>query len=261
MARVSARLALCLGMFILLGCPAAWALAPSSPSRTWQTAPVSVRPRLAGFSLLQVAPIQREADYTKERKAYVLHTTGLIALGLGLGFILVWRFGLDLALRLRGDPLPKRVRTRLDRLESVRLSVIASVRACKAQSVELESSEEKQAYERLAAAAGSMLDKVRRDLLLNFVDEDFLVPELEDLIDRGQALSFRLRRLAPVPSPEASEKGLAQSGWTTLDRINRGWERVLAGKAAKLTTIQQLNAMRWPLWSSLTGTLKLKLDD
>lgn len=197
------------------------------------------------FLPLEVAEIQREADYTRDENAYHIHTTGLVALGIGLTLILGWLFGVDLALRLRGDPLPRRVRVRLDRLDTVRLGVLAAVRACKRHKQDFELTAEKRAYEQLSSASDDLLDKMRRDLRLNFVDEVYLVSELDELIDRSRTLTYELRRLAPVPQKEDP----VAAGF--LYRINRGWERVFSSSSTKFTTIQQLLSMRWPSWSSL----------
>jgi hypothetical protein len=255
MARISAGLTLCLGLFILLGRFATPGLDSWHGRKPQQVAVnLAVRPRLAGFLPLEVAQIQREADYTKDQNSYLPHTTGLIAMGLGLGTILIWRFGLELAQKLRGDPLPKTVRGRLDRLEPIRMSIIALVRIGSAKAPNLDVSEEKAAYEELSIATDHVLDKIRQDLRLNFVDEEALVPALDALIDQGQSLLIRLRRLASASMAREDARRIFPAGSGGFDRINRGWERVLAGKNAKLTTIQQLYAMRWPPWPSLLST-------
>lgn len=251
MARISAGLALCLGVFILFGRFAPPALESWNTRKPQEIAShLAVRPRIAAFLPLEVDQPQREGPYTQGRNADHPHTIGLIAIGLGLGAILIWRFGLELAQKFRGDPLPRTVRSRLDQLEPVRMNIIALVRFSSAKRPALDVSGEKAAYEELSLATDHVLDKIRQDLRLNFVDEEALVPALDALIGQGQLLLAQLRQSA------ASEdaRRIFPAGSAAFDRINRGWERVLAGDNAKLTTIQQLYAMRWPPWSNLLST-------
>jgi hypothetical protein len=261
MTRFLASLILCLGMVLLSNRPAAAASASSMPSRTSRLAFVTAAsPPLLGFLSLEIeiAPIQRDADYihgTDHRP----HRFGIIAFGLGVSLILLWLFGVEPALKFRGDPLPRHIRSRLDQLDLIRLSVLAAVRACRKQKDDSELSEEKRLYEEIRAASDVTFDKIRRDLRLNFVDEENIVPVLDDLIARGQGLSLELRRLAPVPAAEDKFVALP-FGAGTLQRINRGWERVFAGSAARLTMIEQISSMRWPPWTSLGGTQHKSLN-
>ncbi len=228
------------GMLLLAIVPATASLAVSMQAQG--------RRAILRLPLLDIAQIQREADYTRDpRNAYFNPTYGLIALGIGALFGLAWLFGGAPAARLRGDPVPSRVRTRLDRLDGARLAVLAAVRAAKACRAEAELTAEQAIYDRLAADADEVLDKVRRDLLLNLVDEDFLVPALDALSERARTLSFLLQRWAPVRVPS----GDAAIGHGTLAAINRGWERVLSGESPKMATIRHSSAIRWPAWSRI----------
>jgi hypothetical protein len=204
-----------------------------------------------GLPLLEIAQIQREADYVGTEHLYFNPTFGLVALGIGAVFGLAWLLGGEPAARLRGDPVPSRIRGRLDRLDSATLAVLAAVRAAKAQRPEAELEQEKATYDRLAKEVGELLDKVRLDLLLNFVDDGLLVVRLDDLFTKVQDFSFQLRRLAPVKSIVADPTATLPLGHSLIARIGRGWERVLSPGSAKMTTIRQLNTMRWPAWSRI----------
>jgi hypothetical protein len=243
MIRLRTGLVLCIGMFLL-------AIVPAPPSRAIAMQGEGRRSTI-GILPLEIAQIQRDADYTKSDHPYFNPTFGLIALGIGALLGLGWLLGADTASRLRGDPVPSRIRTRLDRLDSATLAVLASVRAAKSHRPEAELAAEKALYDRLATDIGEVLDKVRLDLLLNFVDEGYLVPALDELSARARSLSFELRRLAPVRSMVGDEKTGLPLGPGLLSRINRGWERVFSPESAKMTTIRQLNAMRWPAWSRI----------
>jgi hypothetical protein len=227
------------------------ALAPATPSLALAMQGQGRRP-FVGLLQLDIAQIQREADYMRDpTNAYFNPTYGLIALGLGAFFGLAWLFGSEPAARLRGDPVPSRVRTRLDRLDGARLAVLAGIRAAKAYRAEAALAAEQALYDRLAADADDVLDKLRRDLLLNLVDEDFLVPALDALSERARSLSFRLQRLAPVRAPSGDAAAGLAIGHGTLAAINRGWERVFSGESPKMATIRHSSAMRWPAWSRI----------
>lgn len=249
MTRVAAGLLLGMGLFVSWLAPSP-VLSSPAPGQQGEMPRASLPRSIVGFLPLEIARVQRDADYTKDQNAYFNPIFGLVTLGLGLSLIAIWIFGVDFVLKFRGDPLPPRIRTRLDHLDAVKLSVVASARASKTCKRDFELIAEKQAYDELAAAADAVLDKIRQDLRLNSIDEAFLVPKLEDLIDRGRSLSFQLRRIAPVQTTQADRAAILQFGWASFYRINRGWERVFAGQS-KLTTIQQLSALRWPLWSRL----------
>lgn len=232
-----------IGMLLLV-------VVPATPSQALSLQPQGRRSSL-GLLLLDVAQLQREADYSRDQQnAYFNPTYGLIALGIGAILGLAWYFGGDPASRLRGDPLPSRLRNRLDRLDSAGFAVLAGVRAAKSLKPEPELFEEKRLYDRLAADIDEVLDKMRRDLLLNLVDEDFLVPALDRLSERAQDLAFRLRRIAPVRSPVGDKTGLP-FGHGRLAQINRGWERVFSSESPKMATIRHSSAMRWPAWSRI----------
>lgn len=243
MIRPCSGLFLSFGMLLFIADPAVSSPTPAAQYRGSRSE--------IGLLPLEVAQIQREADYTREHNPYFNPTVGMIAIGIGALLGLAWFFGGERASQLRGDPVPSRVRSRLDRLDGARLAVLAATRASKSVGSDAELSAEKTLYDRLAADVDEVLDKVRRDLLLNLVDEDFLVPALDELTDRAHALSFRLRRIAPVRSMISDEKTSLQLGHATLARVSRGWERVLSAEPQKMTTIRQLNAMRWPSWSRI----------
>ncbi len=243
MIRPPTRLFVCIGILLL-------ALVPATPSLAFSTQGQGHRPML-GQLPLDIAQIQRDADYTRDDKSYFNPTFGLIALGVGALLGLAWFFGGDPAARLRGDPVPSRLRNRLDRLDSARLAVLAGVRAAKALAPEPALSEEKLIYDRLAADTDAVLDKMRRDLLLNQVDEEFLVPALDRLAERARGLSVRLARIAPVRSPVDFYKSRPSVGQGPFSRINRSWERVFSGESPKMATIRHASAMRWPSWPSI----------
>jgi hypothetical protein len=233
-----------MGMLLLALLPAAPSLALSSQAHG--------RRSVFGLPLLDIAQLQRDADYTRGGpNAYFNPTYGLIALGIGALFGLAWLFGGEPFSRLRGDPVPSRIRNRLDRLDSTRLTIFAAVRAARARRPDTELAEEKALYDRLAADAGEVLDKARQDLLLNLVDESFLVPALDGLNDRAQSLSFRLRRIAPVGSPARNGGIAVEPAFVGFSRINRGWERVFSAESPKMATVRQLRAMHWPSWSRI----------
>lgn len=242
MTRPRPSLLLCIGMFLLASAPATplLALAPSGHGHR----------AMIGLLPLEVAQIQRDADYNREgRNAYFNPTYGLIALGIGAIIGLTWFLGAEPASRLRGDPMPSRIRNRLDLLDNARLEALAAVRAGKSRGLDL--TKEKALYDQLARDVGEVLDKMRRDLLLNIVDEAYLAPALDALDDRARSLSARLRRLAPVPSSMSYERNTVPFRHGALARITRSWERVFSRDPAKMTTIRELNAMRWPSWSRI----------
>jgi hypothetical protein len=243
MIRPRTGLVLGIGMLLLT-------IVPALPARAIATQGEGRRATI-GLLPLEVAQIQRDADYTRGDHIYFNPTFGLIALGIGALLGVAWLLGADTASRLRGDPVPSRIRSRLDRLDSATLAVLASVRAAKAHRPEAELTAEKALYDQLATEIGELLDKVRLDLLLNFVDEGYLVPALENLSVRARNLSFELRRRAPVRSMVGDEKTSLALGHGLLSHINRGWERVFSPEPAKMMTIRQLNAMRWPAWSRI----------
>lgn len=241
--RLGHRMLLGIGVLLLAIVPATPSLALSMQAQGR---------RALGLPLLDIARAQREADYTRDpHNAYFNPTYGLIALGIGALFGLAWLLGSEPVARLRGDPVPSRIRTRLDRLDSARLAVLAGVRAAKAHRAESELAEEQALYERLATDTDEVLDKVRRDLLLNLVDEEFLVPALDALSDRARSLSFRLRRLAPVHAPTQDMTTGFGTGRGTFAAINRGWERVLSSESPKMATVRHASTMRWPAWSRI----------
>lgn len=236
------------GLFLGIGMLAV-AIVPATPSLAFS---MQGRRAVLGLPLLDIAQIQREADYTRDqRNPYFNPTYGLIALGIGALLGLVWLFGSEPAARLRGDPVPSRVRTRLDRLDGARLAVLAAVRAAKAHRSEAELAAEKALYEELAADTDEVLDKMRRDLLLNLVDEEVLIRALDSLTERARGLSFRLQRLAPVSAPGFELPPGAAAGQGTLAAIHRGWERVFSNESPKMATIRHSGAMRWPAWSRI----------
>ncbi|WOJ90617.1 hypothetical protein RZS28_04810 [Methylocapsa polymorpha] len=201
-------------------------------------------------------PNDARLDYRRELEALNDHTIGEIAIGLSFALAFIWIFGFELALKLRGDIFPSKVRARLDRLDAARLSAIASAWGLKSRKDESELLDEKQLYEALAAAANAALDKARQDLKLNSVDEEYLIPEIDGLIARAKDLSSRLRTKEPAQASAADRGEASRFIWASINRINRGWERALAsGQKLKLITIDQLNALRWPSWSRLEGPL------
>jgi hypothetical protein len=209
---------------------------------------------IGGLLLLDAAQVLQATDYSKKYISdYFNPTYGLIALGLGAIFGLAWLLGGEPVARLRGDPVPRRVRSRLDRLDATRLTVLAGIRAARASQPEPDLVEPKALYERLAGEIDEVIDKVRRDLLLNFVDEAYLVPALDALCDRARALSSRLRRIAPARSVAGDDgTGLTPSRGL-LARVDRGWERAVTAELPKMPTLRQIDEMRWPVWSRIAA--------
>lgn len=207
-----------------------------------------------GLLPLQVETLQHYGDYTKDKTVYLNHVFEEVALSIGLALVLIWAFGFELALKLRGDPLPSNFRDPLDRLDGARLAVRALALGTKACKPAPELAFEAQLYDEIATRANALLSKARYALISNSVDKVVLSPEAEDLVARAAELSARLKRTQPEHLSAAEVGDRIRFGWGFINRVNRGWRRALARrKRLKITAIEQLNEMRWPAWSSIRG--------
>ncbi len=198
----------------------------------------------------ELDPIQAQADYTREAASPHSHFLDYVALFLGLAAVLLWLFGSGLVLRLRGDILPLRIKTRLDRLDAHRLAIAASLRSLAAAEPAVEWPEERRRYDGVAASANAFLETAKEGLKLGAIDDASLILELDRIVLDAEALAARLQSLAPAPFAAAERIDL--EGLSRVQRINRNWERVFAsGELSKLITLGQLTTMRWPNWSRL----------
>jgi hypothetical protein len=201
-----------------------------------------------------VETTQRYADYTKDQTVYHHHVFEEVALSIAFALVLTWAFGFELAMKLRGDLLPAKLRNALDRLDSARLAVRALALGTKSCRPESELGFEAQAYDEIAARANAALTKARGELIANAVDEAGLIPELEQLILGAAALSARLKALQPENLSAAEVGDRMRFGLGFANRIHRGWRRAFARpKRLKIVTIEQIHGMRWPAWSNIRG--------
>jgi len=205
-----------------------------------------------GLLPLQAKRFGDEGQTTEDKQFGLSHVFAFILLSIGLMIGLGWIFGWELVLRLRKDPLPTRVRSALNRLDSARTTVRSLALGAIARRQETELTEEKKLYDRIAEKADALIEKAKTDFCLNAIDEPLFVAEIEALIAQSKQLCARLGALQPTGGSAVDIEDKFKFGWASINRTNRGWERVFAkDKDLKITTITQLNDMRWPLWSTL----------
>lgn len=198
-----------------------------------------------------------EGEWTEDKEFGLSHVFAAILLSIGALIVIGWIFGWDLVLRLRNDPLPARLRTYLNRLDSARLAVQRLALRAMARHNELELAEERRRYDEIAEAADAVIEKAKTDFCLNALDEPFLVAEIAKLVVQSKELCTRLGAMQPTQVSAVDVEDMFKFGWASINRANRGWERVFAkDKDLKITTIAQLNDMRWLLWSTLKWTAR-----
>lgn len=199
---------------------------------------------------LQAKFIVNEAEMTEDRQLGGSHLVPAILLGFGLLLGGGWLYGSRLALMFRKDPLTARVRDQLDKLDAARLAVRSLAFGAMAGHTETELFEVRALHDTIAERADALLDKAKSDFCLDAVDEAYFVSETERIIADCKSLFEKLAALQP--DRKAGAWTVAHYGPNVVARAKRGWDRAFASDGElRMTTIAQLNQMKWPLWSAL----------
>ena len=129
--------------------------------------PVKLRVALLPLQAERFDNFDNEGETTEDKQFGLSHVFAAILLSIGLLILIGWIFGWELVLRLRKDPLPARVRTYLNRLNSARLAVRSLALGAIARHRETELIEEKKLYDEIAEKADALLEKAKTDFCLN----------------------------------------------------------------------------------------------
>lgn len=201
---------------------------------------------------LQAKMIVNESEMTEDRQLGGSHLVPGILLSIGLLLGGGWLFGSGIALSFQKDPLTARVRNQLDRLDATRLTVRNLAFGAIAGHDDKELFDVRALHDTIAERADALLDKAKADFCLDVVDESYFAAEIDDIIAQCKVLLEKLAPLQPQRGPAAKAAGAWNNAPNAVARAKRGWDRVFAKDGElKMTTISQLNQMKWPLWSAL----------
>ncbi|SFK40058.1 hypothetical protein [Methylocapsa palsarum] len=213
-----------------------------------EAVPVAVR--FAGPLPLQAKIIVNEAEMTEDRQLGGSHLVPGILLGLGLLLGGGWLYGSRFALMFRKDPLTARVRDELDKLDAARLAVRKLAFGAMSAHSETELFDVRALHDTIAERADALLDRAKADFCLDAVDEDYFISETENIIADCKSLLEKLSELQP--DRKAGAWAVVHYGPNAVARAKRSWERAFVSDGElRMTTIAQLNQMKWPLWSAL----------
>jgi hypothetical protein len=199
---------------------------------------------------LQAKIIVNEAEMTEDRQLGGSHLVPGVLLGLGLLLGGAWLYGSRLVLMFRKDPLTAKVRDQLDKLDAARIAVRNLAFGAMAAHSETDLFEVRALHDTIAERADALLDKAKSDFCLDAVDEAYFVAETERIVADCEALFEKLAALQPDRKTRAW--AIVRQGPNVVARAKRSWDRAFVSDGElRMTTIAQLNQMKWPLWSAL----------
>jgi hypothetical protein len=221
--------------------PPSFAAAGAVPAAVkWDVGPLPLQARI----------IVNEAEMTEDHQLGGSHLVPAILLALGLLLGGGWLYGSRLALMFRKDPLTARVRDQLDKLDAARLAVRNLAFGAMAAHSETELFEIRALHDTIAERADALLDKAKADFCLDAVDEGYFVSETGRIIADCKSLFEKLAALQP--DRKAGAWTVVSYGPNVVARAKRSWDRAFVSDGElRMTTIAQLNQMKWPLWSAL----------
>jgi hypothetical protein len=240
-----------LALFAAVDSRRAFAMGSAAP-RSFEGAgdvPVAVKWSIGPLPL-QAKIIVNEAEMTEDRQLGGSHLVPAILLGLGLLLGGGWLYGARLALMFRKDPLTARVRDELDKLDAARIAVRNLAFGAMAAHTEKELFEVRALHDTIAERADALLDKAKADFCLDAVDEAYFVSETRRIIGDCEGLFEKLTGLQP--DRKVGAWAIVRQGPNVVARAKRSWDRAFVSDGElRVTTIAQLNQMKWPLWSAL----------